>query len=138
MNYGCALLADSHPPMLEGVRGLLEGLFEAVVMVADEASLLHAVDQLKPELVVVDVSLPHAGRPNVVAVLRGRYPDLKLIALSIHDELVVAERVVSTGASGFVLKRSAQSELAPAVHAVLAGRVYVSPAVGARRSAPAE
>jgi len=58
MNYGCVLLADSHPPMLEGVRSLLQELFEAVVMVADEASLLRAAEQLKPELAVVDVSLP--------------------------------------------------------------------------------
>lgn len=117
---------------------MLQDLFEVVVMVADEASLLRAADRLRPELVVVDVSLPLAGRVNVVSLLRSRYPDLKVIALSVHDESVVAERVVSSGASGFVLKRSAYTDLAPAVHEVLAGRVYVSPAVGVRRPELAE
>ena len=138
MNYGCVLLADSHPPMLEGVRSLLQELFEAVVMVADEASLLRAAEQLKPELAVVDVSLPLAGRVNVVSLLRERYPELKVIALSVHDEPLVAERVISSGAAGFVLKRSAHSDLVTAVHEVLAGRTYVSPAVGMRRTVAAQ
>ena len=57
MRTGSVLLADSHSPMLEGIRSLLDERFEAVVMVADERSLLEAIERLKPVLAVVDVSL---------------------------------------------------------------------------------
>ena len=129
MRHGTVLLADRHSPMLEAVRDLLEGCFEAVIMVADESSLFQAVDKLQPACVVVDVSFPcSAGASeNVVSLLHKRVPDLKLIALSVHDERVVAERVLELGAAGFVLKRSAVTDLLPAIDAVLLGGTYVSP-----------
>jgi len=114
--------------MLEGVRSLLQESFESVVMVADENSLLQTVEKLGPDLVVVDVSLPVIGTKNVVTVLRERYPDVQLIALSIHDESIAVERVLASGASAFVLKRCATTDLIPALEEVSAGRVYVSPA----------
>lgn len=127
MERGTVLVADSHSPMLEGVRSLLQDWFESVVMVADEKSLLQSADKLQPELVVVDVSLPVSGTKKVVTVLRERYPEIRLIALSIHDESVAVERVLASGASAFVLKRCTTTDLIPAVNEVLAGRVYVSP-----------
>ena len=130
MKHGSVLLADSHGPMLEGVRSLLEERFASVVMVADENSLLLTAEKLLPDLAIVDVSFPVAGRKNVVAVLQERFPELKLIALSVHDETVAVDRVMSNGASAFVLKRSATTDLVPALQEVFAGRVYVSP--GAR------
>lgn len=128
MKQGTVLLADRHSPMLEGVRSLLEETFESVVMVADESSLYQAAEKMSPDVAVVDVSFPVSARKNVVAALRERFPDLKLIALSVHDEPVAVERVLSSGASAFVLKRSATTDLLPALQDVLAGRVYISPA----------
>jgi DNA-binding NarL/FixJ family response regulator len=128
MKYGSVVLADEHAPMLEGVRGLLEELFEVVVMVAEEASLFRAIERLQPEIAVVDVSFP-AGQMNVLALLRDRYPHLKVIALSIHDEPVAVARILSDGAVACVLKRTAVDDLAPAVAAVHAGETYVSPSV---------
>ncbi len=125
MKHGSVVLADQHAPMLEGVRGLLEELFEVVVMVAEETSLLRAIERLQPEIAVVDVSFP-VGGANVLVVLHSRYPHLKIVALSIHDEPVAAARILSTGAVACVLKRSAVNELVPAVVAVLAGDTYVS------------
>lgn len=132
MQLGTVLLVDSHSPMLEGVRSLLEENCESVVMVADEKSLLRTTAKLRPDLTVVDVSFPMAGGKNVVVVLRERFPDIKLIVLSVHDEAVVVERVLSSGASAFVLKRSATTDLVPALAEVFAGRVYVSPAAQSR------
>lgn len=127
MKHGTVLLADSHSPMLEGVRSLLEERFESVVMVSDENSLVQTAEKLRPDLVVVDVSFPVTETKNAVAVLRERFPDIQLIALSIHDESVAVERVLASGASAFVLKRSATTDLVPALEEVSAGRVYVSP-----------
>ena len=130
MKLGRLLVADCHPEMLEGIRSLLGPLFEAVVMVADEASLHKAVEKFEPHLAVLDLSLPASGGENIARQLRKRYPGLKFIVLSVHDELTVVEEVLGAGASGFVLKRAAATDLLPAVSEVLSGGTYVSPAVG--------
>ena len=74
MRQGRVLLADSHLPMLQGVRSLLESLFASVVMVADEGSLLETIERLDPDLVVVDLSMPVKEGTNVVRQLMGRFP----------------------------------------------------------------
>jgi DNA-binding NarL/FixJ family response regulator len=105
----------------------LAPLFEAVVMVADERSLLEVAERLKPELAVVDLSLPVSDEVNVARRLKSQHPLLKVIMLSVHDEPAVVKAVLETGAVGFVLKRSAATDLIPAVQEALQGRTYVSP-----------
>jgi DNA-binding NarL/FixJ family response regulator len=127
LKYDRVILADTHQTMLEGIRGLLETMFEAVVMVADDTSLFDTAARLEADLIVADLSLPVSRDVNIVARLKGRFPKLKLIALSVHDESIAVEEVMKAGAEGFVLKRSAATDLIPAVRAVLRGRKYVSP-----------
>jgi DNA-binding NarL/FixJ family response regulator len=115
--------------MLGGVHGLIDGLFDTVLMVADERSLMEAVTTFAPDLVVVDLSLPREGEANIVMRLMGCRPDLRVIILSVHDEPTVAARMLSAGAVGYVLKRSAGTDLVPAVEEVLRGSVYVCPAL---------
>ena len=129
MKYGRVLLADSHLSMLQGVHSLLDALFETVLMVADERSLIEAIATFKPELVVVDLSLPGVGEANVARRLMGRHPDLRLIVLSVHDDPTVATLIKNTGAAGFVLKRRTATELLPAIQEVLRGGTYASPVV---------
>ncbi|MHC4396395.1 MAG: response regulator [Planctomycetota bacterium] len=129
MKRGCVILADSHQNLLEGVRGLLETMFETVVMVADKKSLFVAVDKFRPKLAIVDISLPVSGEINVAREFKGRYPELELIILSVHDEPEAVNEVMSAGASGFVLKRSIATDLFPAVRAVLRARTYISPSL---------
>jgi DNA-binding NarL/FixJ family response regulator len=131
MKQGRVLLADSHLPMLQGVRSLLESLFSAVVMVADEGSLLEAIERLDPDLVVVDLSMPPKDGVNIGRQLMGRFPGLRLIALSVHDDPTVAAQLRDAGVAGFVLKRTAAIDLIPAVEAVLEGGTFVSPSVPA-------
>ena len=132
MRTGSVLLADSHSPMLEGIRSLLDERFKAVVMVADERSLLEAIERLKPVLAVVDVSLPHTSSENVVAMLHGRFRGLKVIALSAFDDRAVADRILASGAVAVVLKSSAVNDLGPALDAVGRSHPYVSPGVRPR------
>ena len=127
---GSLLLADSHPPMLAGVRSLLEGLFEVVVMVADEASLIAAIHRMRPDVVIVDLSLPASGGANVARRLTREFAGLKVIVLSVHDESTAVHQVLAAGVAGFVLKRTAATDLVEAVRAVLGGGTYVSPAAG--------
>jgi DNA-binding NarL/FixJ family response regulator len=121
------LLADRHANMLEAVRRLLEGRFATIVMVADETSLLEAVERMQPDLVVVDLSLPVSGNVNVVRTLFSRFPMLRALVLSVHDESAAVSQALGVGAAGFVLKRTAVMDLIAAVDAVLRGETYVSP-----------
>jgi len=130
MKQGKVLLADNHQNMLSGVRSLLENMFETVFMVADETSLIEAADKLDPDLIVADLSLPVAKETNVVRRLKKAFPKIRLIILSIHDEETAVCECLEAGASGFVLKRAAVSDLVPAVEAVKKGEVYVSPTAG--------
>jgi DNA-binding NarL/FixJ family response regulator len=138
MNHGRVLLADNHLGMLGGVHSLLEALFETVLMVADERSLVDAVKSFKPDLVVVDLSLPGAGEANIARRLMEGHPDLRLIVLSVHDEPTVVSQMLSVGVAGFVLKRAAATDLIPAVKEVLRGGSYVSPALHGMVPRPAD
>lgn len=135
MKYGRVLLADSHLNMLGGAHSLLDALFETVLMVADERSLMDAIADFKPSLVVVDLSLPDLGEVNIAERLLQKHPDLRLIVLSVHDEPTVVTQLCNTGVAGFVLKRTVGTDLVPAVHEVLQGRTYTSAAV--RQDRPA-
>jgi DNA-binding NarL/FixJ family response regulator len=125
MKHGRALLADRHLGMLGGVHSLLDALFETVLMVADERSLIEAVATFKPDLVVVDLSLSREGEANIARRLLVRHPALRLVVLSVHDEPTVVGQMLSAGVAGFVLKRAAAKDLVPAVQEVLRGGTFV-------------
>ncbi len=133
MKKSCVLLADSHQNLMEGIRGLLETMFDAVMMVADETSLMMAIDKLTPDIVVVDLSMRTSEEANIVHRIRKHNKELKFIVLSVYDDPTVAEEVVTAGASGFVLKRSAVNDLIPAVCEVIEGRSFISPSIEALR-----
>ncbi len=126
-NISCVLLADRHHGLTEGIHGLLETMFDAVVMVADETSLQESAARLQPSVAVVDLSLARGESLDWLRRLRARCPGLKVIVLSVHDEPSVAQSVMQAGADGFVLKRALATELLSAVDSVLAGHRYVSP-----------
>ncbi len=129
MRYDCVILADRHQNMLEGIRGLLEAMFETVVMVADKASLFETTKKIVPDLVVVDLSLPVHGEINIARQLKDKYPDLKIIILSVHDEKTVVSEIMDSGVSGFVLKQSAASDLISAVDKIVEDRTFISPSL---------
>ncbi len=123
----CVLLADRHHGLTEGVRGLLESSFDAVVMVADEASLFQSAERLQPTVAIVDLSLARGEGLQWLPRLRSLCPALKLIVLSVHDQPSVCRKAMEAGADAFVLKRSIATDLLPAIDAVQSGRSYVSP-----------
>ncbi len=127
MACGRVLLADSHLNMLGSVYSLLDAMFETVLMVADEPSLLDAVETIRPDLVVVDLSLPGASEANVARRLLSRHPGLRVIVLSVHDEPCVVELMRESGVAGFVLKRAAGRDLIQAIKHVLGGGTYLCP-----------
>jgi DNA-binding NarL/FixJ family response regulator len=129
MKSGRLLLADRHLGVLGGAHGLLHDLFDTVVMVADEQSLVEAVAERRPDLVIMDLSLPRGQEADLAGRLMGCHPDLRLVVLSVHDEASLADGILAAGAAGFVVKRAVGTDLLPAVRAALAGGTYVSRAV---------
>jgi len=126
MRQGCIILADKHPNMLGGIRRLLEDEVETVLMVTDEISLNHALENFNPDVVVVDLSLPISTKTNIAREVKKNFPKTKVIILSIHDEKSVVDDVMAAGVEGFVLKRRAVIDLIPAIREVLQGRKYIS------------
>ncbi len=118
----CVLLADRHHGLTEGVRGLLETAFGVVVMVADETSLLEAAGRLQPEVAVVDLSLARDSSLGWLRTVRKRFPELKVVVLSVHDEQAVRRAAMEAGADAFVLKRAIATDLLPAVELLRGSR----------------
>jgi two-component system secretion response regulator SsrB len=126
------LLADRHHGLTEGVRSLLETTFGTVVMVADAASLLDGAERLQPDVAVVDLSLARDGGLAWLAELRRACPGLKVIVLSVHDELAVRAAAMQAGADAFVLKRAIPTDLLPAIARVRGGPAAPTVAQSAR------
>ena len=126
MKKTSVLLADRHPASVESLRDLLATLFDTVVMVSDEKSLIETMDRFDPDFAVVDLSVPVAGAQNIVALLNRHDPALKFIVLSSHEERGVMESCKSLGASGYILKRSSAENLIKAVAVVQNGGTFFS------------
>jgi len=126
MRKTSVLLADRHPALMESIRDLLETLFDTVVMVSNEKSLIETLDRFDPDLAVVDLSLPVTRARNVAALLNRHDPKLKFIVLSNNDEREVMERCRSLGASGYILKRSSARNLITAMEAIQKGGTFFS------------
>ena len=124
MKKTSVLLADRHPALVESIRDLLETMFETVVMVSDEKSLIEALDRFDPDLIVVDLSLAVTQAQNVADLLNRYAPERKFIVLSNHEGREVMESCKSSGASGYILKRSSAENLIKAVEAVQKGGTY--------------
>jgi len=105
--------------LMEGVRCLLETEFEAVVVVGDEVSLFETARQLDVALAIVDLSLARRDGLGLIRRIRNRFPELKLIALSVSGEKNVELAVTEAGANGFVRKGSIATDLLPTIDAVL-------------------
>ena len=124
------LLADDHPLFLEGVRRLLESKYEVVGTVADGKALIMAAQQLRPDIIVVDISMPEMNGLAAVQVMRQTVPSAKFIVLSVHSEQAYVSEAFRVGVRGYVSKRAAAAELLTAIKQVLEGRPYVTPMVG--------
>lgn len=125
------LLADDHTLLLEGLRMMLEPEFELVGVVEDGQALLGAAASLKPEVIILDISMPLLNGIDAARELRKLLPATKLIFLTMHGGHDYVKEALRVGASGYLLKRSAASELLTAIRQVLKGRNYVSPLLNA-------
>ena len=126
MKKTSVLLADRHPALVESLRDLLETQFDTVVMVSDEKSLIETLNRFGPDLVVVDLEIPVTGAQNVASLLNRYDPELKFIVLSTYEGREVMGKCKSSGASGYILKRSSAENLIKAVAVVQNGGTFFS------------
>jgi DNA-binding NarL/FixJ family response regulator len=123
------LLADDHVLVAEGIRKLLEPMYELVDIVADGRSLVAAASSLQPDIAIVDISLPLLNGLDASRRIKKTDPNIKIIILTMHSEPNFVTQAFRMGVSGYVLKQSAGSELLQAIDEVRKGRAFVSPLV---------
>ena len=126
----CAILADRHTALSEGIRGLLETTFQTVYTVANEKTLKEGAQRLLPSLIVLDLSLEADSLKDLLKEIHELSPNSPVMVLSIHDQATVARTAMGYGAKSVVLKRSIGTDFLDAVSAILRGEQYISPGFG--------
>jgi two-component system response regulator NreC len=131
------VLADSHALMRRSLRLLLDGEddVEVVGEAEDLASVVRHVEGDQPQVLLLDLSMPGGSSVEAIGQLRERVPATQVVALTMEDDPVFAQRALAAGALGFVAKELADEELPPAVRAAARGEEYISPRVAARLDA---
>lgn len=123
------LLADDHLLTLEGIRAILEPHHEIIGAVADGRAAVDAAIRLRPDLVVLDITMPLLNGIDAARQIRKRMPGEKILFVTMHVNPAYLEAAMAAGAAGYVLKSAAREELLKAVEVVLAGRRYITPSV---------
>jgi DNA-binding NarL/FixJ family response regulator len=122
------LIVDDHPIVRQGLRLMIDE--EPDLKVCGEAQSEReariAIRDLEPDVVIVDISLIQGDGLELVRDVHAHHPDLPMLVLSMHDELIYAERLLAAGASGYIMKQAASDQLLVALRKVLAGERYVS------------
>ena len=128
------LIGDDHPLFASGVAKLLEETHEVVGTVGDGLALVRAAEQMKPDLVLLDISMPVMNGFDAARRIRRSVPGAKLLFLTTYSSPTYAEEAFKSGADGYLVKHAALSELPLAIGAVLEGRQYRSPLIGQQSS----
>ncbi len=123
------LIADDHTLVAEAIQKLLEPEFEVVQTVSDGRALLSAAAASKPDVALVDLNMPLLNGLDAGLQLKQSMPNVKLIVLTMNEDPEIALEALKKWASGYVLKKSAGSELLKAVREVLRGGKFVAPAL---------
>jgi DNA-binding NarL/FixJ family response regulator len=129
MNRPRVLLADDHRMVAEGLKSLLSPEFELVGVVEVGLALIDAAKKLRPDVIVADITMPRLNGLGALTQLKKEIPRVRVIFLTMHQDVAYARRALDSGASGFVLKHSAPAELVAAIHAALEGKTYITPAL---------
>jgi DNA-binding NarL/FixJ family response regulator len=127
-------LADDHPVVLAGVKALVTAAedLEVVGEAADGRTALRLATELKPDIAILDISMPGLNGVEIAEQLRVTCPQCKILALTVHEDRGYLRQLLDLGIAGYLLKRSAAEELVRAIRAVAAGGLYLDPAVAGK------
>lgn len=124
------LLGDDHALILDGIRASLQPTYDIVGQAADGKSLVEAAERLRPDLVILDISMPVLNGLESAKRIKGSLPATRLIFLSQHLNPAYLKQALKAGASGYVLKSGATEELQTAIATVLRGEIYITASFG--------
>jgi DNA-binding NarL/FixJ family response regulator len=136
MNRPRLLLADDHRIVVEGLRNILGLEYDLVGIVEDGRELVAAAKRLAPDIIVADIAMPQLNGLDAVTQLRKEGCQAKVVFLTMHKDATYAAKALEIGASGYVLKHSASTELLMAIRTVLLGETYITSeiAIGLQRA----
>jgi DNA-binding NarL/FixJ family response regulator len=125
------MLVDDHPLIREAIGHLVAGApdFECVGEAADGQECLARIEELRPDILVLDIAMPHINGEQVAREVRRRYPELKIVALSGYTDRQFVRAMSKAGVKGYVVKSASGRELIHALRAVASGKRYLSPEV---------
>jgi DNA-binding NarL/FixJ family response regulator len=126
------LLGDDHTLILDGLRAALQAKYEIVALATDGRSLVQAAEKYKPDLVILDISMPLLNGFEAAKQIKKDRPSTKLIFLSQHLNPAYLKQALKLGATGYVLKSGATEELQEAISTVLRNQTFITPAFGER------
>src|SRR5256885_1579640 len=128
------LLVDDHPVLRKGLVRLIDAKDEFVVCgeASNAAEAVTLIRDLRPDLVIVDIGLPGTSGIELTKTIRGEFPKLPILILSMHEEALYATRALRAGAMGYIVKQDAIDNIAAALHEALNGRRYLSPVIAAQ------
>ena len=128
------VIADDHTIMREGLRSLLEAeaAFEVIGAVDNGRDAVRLATLLRPDLVLMDLAMPHMDGMSAIRELKRRAPEIKVLVLTMHKTEEHIRAALQAGASGYLLKDAARAELLIAIVSVMRGRIFISPAVADR------
>lgn len=125
------LIADDHAIVREGICLVLRGYgdIEVIGEASDGAQAVEQVEKLRPNVVLMDISMPVMGGLDAIQIIKQKFPDVHILALTVHESPEYLRRVLSLGAAGYLLKGTTSGELVAAVRAVNARGMYLDPKV---------
>jgi two-component system response regulator NreC len=125
------LIADDHGVLRAGLRTLLnaEPDLEVIAEASDGNDVLRLASELRPDIVLLDISMPGPGGIEVTRRLKEALPELRVLILTAHEDESMLREAVQVGAAGYIIKRAVESELINAIHSVWRGDLYVHPAM---------
>lgn len=123
------LLADDHTMLLDAFRRLLEPECDIVGTASDGRALIELAVQTKPEAIILDIAMPRLNGIAAAAQIRRKLPEVKIIFLTVNQDPDIAAEAIRLGASAFLLKSSASTELISAIKLAIAGKTYITPLI---------
>ena len=125
------LLADDHTILRAGIRALLdmEPTFQVVGEVDNGKDAVYYAGQLKPDLIIIDLSMPKTNGTEAIQRIKSRYPETKILVLTVHKTEEYIHAALKAGASGYILKDDTSSELINAINNILQGKIHLSSSI---------